>query len=126
LYYFLHPEVIYFSSEIKNYIFELSSTRLFTGLLNNNITENLLNPIFLIGQFILNCYLIGLLLVYFFSFYGSSATDENLIDHDFVINTILIESEEEIGSWDDIIIACIIFFFIFGFYFYFNVFFLLT
>jgi len=125
-YYFNHPEIIFFSSEIKNFIFETSLTSFFTGLLTNELTENLLNPVFMIGQVVLTLYLIGLIVIYFFTFFGVSSTDESIIDHDYVINTILIESEEEIGSWDDIIVASIIFFFIFGFYFYFNVFFLLT
>lgn len=56
----------------------------------------------------------------YFSFFTTHAKEESTIDNDMFLNTITIESEKEIGSFDDIFFANIIFIFFFGWYFYIN------
>lgn len=126
VFYMTHPELIYLLLDFRNYIFETSSTSFFNTIISNEITENILSAVFMFFQFVFVLYLIALFSIYFFHFFGSHTTEDTLIDHDYTVNTLLIESEEEIGSLDDMIVAGIIFFFVFGWYFYFNVFLVLT
>jgi hypothetical protein len=121
-----HPEIIFIQDGLKNYILNPYSTEFFYSLISNDLMESYITPIVLLPQFVLSIYLVGLFSIFLFGFFSQSTTEENLIDHDFLINSLLVESEEEIGSLDDILIGGILFFFIFGWYFYFNAFFLLT
>jgi len=49
----------------------------------------------------------------FFSYYSSSSKEESLIDHDFLIANVTVESEEEIGAIDDILIGSVLLVFLF-------------
>lgn len=118
--------MIFIQNGLKNFILNPYSGDFFYSLVANDLTESYLTPIILLPQFVLVIYVIGLFSIFLFGFFTQSNTEENLIDHDFLIHSLLIESEEEIGSFDDMIIAGILFFFVFGWYFYFNAFFLLT
>jgi hypothetical protein len=121
-----HPEIIFVQDGLKNYILNPYSTDFFYSLISNSLNEGYLTPVILFPQFILIIYLVGLVSIFLFGFFSNSSTEENLIDHDFLINSLLVESEEEIGSLDDIVVGGVLFFFIFGWFFYFNAFFLLT
>ena len=88
--------------------------------------ESYLSPVLLFPQLVLIVYVTCMFSIFIFGFFGASSTEENLIDHDYLINNFLVESEEDIGSLDDMIIGGILFFYVFGWYFYINAFFLLT
>ena len=88
--------------------------------------ESYLSPVLLFPQLVLIVYVTCMFSIFIFGFFGASSTEENLVDHDYLINNFLVESEEDIGSIDDMIIGGILFFYIFGWYFYINAFFLLT
>lgn len=121
-----HPEIIFVQLGLKNYMLHPHSSELFYSLISMDMVESYLTPVVLFPQFVLSVYLIGLAFIFLFGFFVEARQEENLLDHDFLIHSILIEAEEEIGSFDDMIIAGILFFFVFGWYFYFNAFFLLT
>ena len=121
-----HPELIFITSGLKNHLINEYSTNFFTVLLHNDMNEGFLSPVLFFLQFIIYIYIVSLLITFLFSFFSAANTEENLIDHDFLINSLIIESEEEIASFDDMLIAGIIFFYIFSWYFYFNFAFLLT
>lgn len=59
-------------------------------------------------------------LILFFSFYSNQNNEENIIDFDYLNTNILVESEKEITSIDDILILIIPILYIFGFYFNIN------
>lgn len=121
-----HPEIVFLQNGIKNFLLNPYTTNFFYSLMTLDLNESYLSPVLLFPQFVLIVYLISLFSIFLFSFFSAANNDENLIDHDFLINSLLIESEEEFGSLDDMIIAGILFFYVFGWYFYFNAFFLLT
>jgi len=52
-------------------------------------------------------------IVLYFSYYNSSVREENTIDHDYLIANATVESEEEIGSLDDMLLAILILSYIF-------------
>lgn len=90
------------------------------------MAESYLTPVVLFPQFVLVVYLTSVIVIFCYNFIVQAHQEENLLDHDFLIQSLLAEAEEEIGSFDDMIVGGVLFFFVFGWYFYFNVFFLLT
>jgi hypothetical protein len=118
--------MVLLSEGVKNHLYEDSVTNFFVAIISNEFTESLVSPISLFLNLIVTLFLVTILSSFFFSFFGSHTTDENLIDHDYTLNSLLVESEEEIGSLDDMFMAGLIFFFVFGWYFYFNCLLILT
>ena len=58
---------------------------------------------------------IGFIFVsFYFSFYSSSSKEESTVDSDYLVASITVESEKEIGSMDDIIMTLIIVVYVFG------------
>jgi len=107
--FFLKTFILPFSSEINNIIYIMSDE------------EVIVNPVMLIPHFLVLFTFCLLFLVMFFSYYNSSTREENTIDHDFLIANATVESEEEIGSLDDMLLSVIFISFIFLWYFYINV-----
>jgi len=62
-----------------------------------------------------------LILVLYFSYYNHSTKENNLIDSNFLSSSILVESEKEIASLDDLILSSIILIYIFGWFFHIHV-----
>jgi hypothetical protein len=115
-----HPEMEIIKSGFKNStLFPFMSEFIFP-LYNLVDMESVLLPVMLFPQFILTIYFVGLIIVFYFSFFTSSTKEESLIDADFMLTSTAVESEEEIGSFDDMIIAGIMFVYIFGWFFYFQ------
>jgi hypothetical protein len=56
--------------------------------------------------------------MFYFSFYSSSVKEESLIDLDHALWNMTVEAEEEIASMDDILMAFIVIFYVFGWFFY--------
>jgi len=75
--------------------------------------EIVVNPIMLIPHFLVLFTFFLVFLVMFFSYYNSSTREENTIDHDYLIANATVESEEEIGSLDDMLLSVIFISFIF-------------
>jgi hypothetical protein len=108
-----HPEYyLIFKNYSNSYYYDFFSN-FYVSLYSLNITESFLTPVMIIFQFFLIFFLIlGFLMVYF-NYYGSVSSEENLIDHDYLIFNITIEAEEEIGSIDDMLLASVILLYIF-------------
>lgn len=123
---FYHPEAIFIHSGVKSFFLNVMTSNFFFSLFSLEIQESYLSPVLLFPQFVLTVYLVALFSIFIFGFFAAPSSEENLIDHDFLINSLLVESEEEFGSLDDMVIAGILFFYVFGWYFYFNAFMLLT
>jgi hypothetical protein len=81
-------------------------------------SQSLLSPIMLFPQLLFLGYLSFFFTAFYFSFYSSSSKEESTIDADYLTASITVESENEIGSIDDIIMPAIIFIYTFGWYFY--------
>jgi Na+/H+ antiporter NhaC len=75
--------------------------------------ENLLNPVMLVPHIIIISLFVLFFIVLYFSYYNSSVKEENTIDHDYLSVSATVESEEEIGSLDDMLLAVIILSYIF-------------
>jgi hypothetical protein len=82
-------------------------------------TEGIILIPFVILDVIWKITLFGIFLSFLMHWYSVSVNDNN-IDSDFLINSLSIESEEEIASIDDTVLLLVIIFFIFGWFFFFN------
>lgn len=105
-------------SYINDFVSECTSY-LYYGVSGNNSEEN---PITLPKIIIDVLFLIIILYVFlsmYFSYYGNSTKEYNLIDHDYLLTSITVEAEEEISSWDDMILALLIL--VFSFFWYFGI-----
>lgn len=118
------PEFIIISNSfIKSFVTP------FSGQIDFLITsmyesENDLNPIVILPHILFFYFFVFYFFFIFFSYYNSSSKEESLIDHDFLIANVTVESEEEIGAIDDILIGSVLLVFLFLWFFGTNVYFM--
>lgn len=109
-----HPEIIFFKNQIiNNFFFE------YLGDMNISIVsflerEKLITPVMLLPQLIFLTLMGYVCVSFFFSYFTTSSNEESTIDADYLTASIIVESEEEVGSIDDVLMASIIFIYIFG------------
>lgn len=118
LFFIHHPEIMIAADEINNKYWSLYNSYLTSvvGLLINN--ESFMTVGILIPQLLLVLWLLTLGIMFYFSYYSSSVKEESLIDLDHALWSVTIEAEEEIASMDDILMAFIVIFYVFGWFFY--------
>lgn len=118
LYLLYHPELIFIKNQINSYNYEnyLSDITL-TGVQHTNL-QVIINPIMLLPQLIFIFYLSFLFTSFYFSYYTSSSKEGSTVDMDYLLASITIESEKELGSIDDLIMPLIFITYMFGWYFY--------
>jgi hypothetical protein len=68
----------------------------------------------LFPQLLFITYLGFLFVSFYFSFYSTATKEESTIDADYLSASITIESEKELGSVDDILMASVILLYTFG------------
>jgi len=86
--------------------------------LDYNSVESELSPTLQFIDLIFTMAPIFALLIIYMSFYNKSNTENNMVDSDYLSSSLLVESEKEIASLDDLILAVIIVAYIFGCFFY--------
>jgi hypothetical protein len=108
-----HPEyyLIFKNYALNNYFYFFSNY--YISLYSLNITESFLTPVMIIFQFFFIILLVLAFFMVYFNYYGTISSEENLIDHDYLVFNITIEAEEEIGSLDDMLLASVILLYIF-------------
>ena len=100
----------------KNYLFkyfELYFSSLYPTLKILTLNESFIIASTMIFQFFFIYIIILILIIMYFNYYGNYNTEENIIDQDYLIFNMILESEEEIGSFDDILLTSVILVFIF-------------
>lgn len=113
-----HPEMLFFNfKNITNQYFETYSYIIIT-ILDSTTTSSDVSCIFLFMQFLLVFYFSIMFVVFYFSYFTSMTKEESTIDSDYLIANLLVESEKEIGSMDDMLMVLFFLLFIFGWYFY--------
>jgi len=115
-----HPEIIFFKNQIFNNFFFEYLGDISISIISFLEKEKLLTPIMLVPQLVFLLLMAFLFVSFFFSFFTSSSNEESTIDADYLVASITVESEKEVGSIDDILMTSIIFVYIFGWYFYFH------
>ena len=109
-----HPEFLFF---LKNY-YEFFQTKSFIVGLDYTSVENELSPTLQFIDLMFTLTPICALLIIYMSFYNKANTENNMVDSDYLSSSLLVESEKEIASLDDLILAIIIVTYVFGCFFY--------
>jgi hypothetical protein len=87
---------------------------IFLPIYESLIQESYITPVVLLPQLLGLTYLSLILISFFFSYYSTLTKDEIALDTDFLAASATVEAEKEIGSMDDMIMACILLVYIFG------------
>lgn len=115
-----HPEALLLKEGIKNSFLNPYVTTYFTPIFSLLTHDSILLPVMLLPQFILVIMLIALGISFYFAYFTTANKEENLIDQDYMLANITIEAEEEIASWEDLIIVVVVVAYIFGWFFFIN------
>ena len=108
-----NPELIFLKKQLLvEYLPYVSN--LFLILNDNVLTESFTSPIIMIPQFFFLVYSSLIFISFYFNYFISPTKEEALIDNDYLINSMTVESEKEITAFDDMILATIILIYIFG------------
>ena len=84
-------------SFINNFIRTYTSNVNF-AVLNNNLEENAVTLPRIVIDILFITVLLYVFLSMYFSYYGNSTNEYNLIDHDYLLTSTTVEAEEEISS----------------------------
>ena len=113
-----HPELSFIKEEIfQNFYFNLLSNLVFS-LYELVESETFFTPVILFPQLVFLVFLAVILISFYFSFFSSYTKEENTIDTDYLVCFASTEAEKEISSFDDMILAFVVLFYVFGWYFY--------
>jgi len=115
-----HPETLFINNQINQFFFLGFLSNVSVVIYDYLHSESLLPAVMLLPQLLFVVYVSVLFISFYFSFYSSSVKEESTIDSDYLSTTALVESEKEIGSFDDILMSMLIFLYCFGWYFYLN------
>ena len=108
-----HPEFIFVLKNIMfSYYYNYSSS-LYISNYNFFLNESFISPCLMLLQLFFIYFLCILFLITYFSYFNNPNSEDNIIDHDFLCYNVTIESEEEIGSMDDMILTSVILLYIF-------------
>lgn len=117
-YSFFHPEIIYIYTSILNIHNNDFYSSLWPSLYTDVIVESFLNPIMYFPQLLFIFIFTSIIIIFLFSYYFIDSRYEGQVDSDYLNTSMLVESEKEIASHDDMLLALIILIYIFGCYFY--------
>jgi len=106
-----HPELIVVDLEKSNALF---FGNLFFSIYEKAETEGFLLPIMLFPQLIILVFFSYLLVIFYLSYFTSLTKEEASADTDYLLMSSSIESEKEIGSFDDIILVMVVLLYVFG------------
>lgn len=109
-----HPEFLFF---FKN-SYEFFQTKSSIVGLDYTSIESELSPTLQFIDLMFTFSSICLLLIMYMSYYNKTNGENNTVDSDYLSSSLLVESEKEIASLDDLILAVIIVVYVFGCFFY--------
>jgi len=118
LIYIYHPELIFFKFNIFLNLYNNNFNEIYFNIYSLLDSEIFFNPVFLVIQLIAMIFFCFLFISFYFSYFNTSLKEDNQNDVDFLLNSLTVESEKEISSFDDMILAAIVLVYIFGWYFY--------
>jgi hypothetical protein len=109
-----HPELSYIKEEIfQEYFFSFFSNFVFS-IYDLVESETFLTPVILFPQLLLLIFLAVLFMSFYFSYFSSATSEESVVDTDYLVCSASVEAEKEISSFDDMILAFVVLFYIFG------------
>jgi hypothetical protein len=112
-----NPELLFIKKQLFSENLQYVSN-LFLILGDNVLLESFTSPIIMIPQFFFIVYSALISISFYFNYFLTPTKEEALIDNDYLISSMTVESEKEITAFEDMILATIILIYIFGWYFY--------
>jgi hypothetical protein len=106
-----HPELVIADLEKSNFLF---LGNFFFSIYEKVDSEGFLLPIMLLPQLIILVFFVYLLVIFYLSYFTSLTKEEASADTDYLLMSASIESEKEIGSFDDIILVMVVLLYVFG------------
>jgi hypothetical protein len=113
-----HPEYYFI---FKNYLmlfYNSYLTNFYLSIYLLSVNESYLSPIMMIPQFICIFFLVLLFILVYFNYFNNANSEDNIVDHDYLVFNVTIEAEEEIGSLDDMLLTSVILLYIFLWFFW--------
>lgn len=78
------------------------------------LVETVSNPVVMFPQFLFLLYLTIIFVSIYFNYFTTPNKEEVLIDADYLVCSIVVESEKEITSLDDMLLASVVLIYVFG------------
>lgn len=113
-----HPEYYLIFKEYTMLYYLNYFTGLYSSLFLLNVHESFLTPVMLIPHWIFIIGSIAFFFLLYFSYFNTHSSEENIIDHDYLLFNVTVESEEEVGSLDDMLLSSVILIYIFLWFFW--------
>lgn len=114
----LHPEYFLVFKNIIFEYFNFYSSNIYLSNKNMVVEESFISPTMMIPQTLLIYFLALLFLITYFSYFNNANSEDNILDHDYLSFNVTIESEEEIGSMDDMLLTSVILLYTFLWFFW--------
>jgi hypothetical protein len=109
-----HPELSFVNEQLfQDYYFSFFTNLVFS-IYDLIESETFLTPIILFPQLLLLIFFAALFISFYFSYFSSATKEESTIDTDYLVASASVEAEKEISSFDDMILAFVVLFYIFG------------
>lgn len=124
--YFFEEEDIWYSDMLDFLLIQIGFLNELADLYSSSIDQAILNDIIsedpttlpkIVIDFLLLLVFFYIFFSMYFSYYNNATKEYSLIDHDYLLASTAVEAEEEISSWDDMILAALLIIFIFLWYF---------
>lgn len=119
-FFYVHPE---FYLIFKNYYFYYYNnylSNIYLSLYLLYFSESYVSFVMVFFQFLVLLFLILLFLMTYFCYLINLTNSDSIIDHDYLLFTVLVEAEEEIGSIDDMLLTAVVLIYIFFWFFWIN------
>ena len=113
-----HPELIFFNENIITNNFFNYLGNISFSLYEQVESEIFFSPVMLFPQLLLIFFFAIIFISFYFVYFTSANKEENIIDTDYLVASSTVEAEKEITSFDDTILALVVLFYIFGWYFF--------
>ena len=113
-----HPEYYLIYKYYLNTFYQNYFTNIYLSIYLLNLTESYITPIMLVPQFLFIFIIVLFFLSTYFNYYVNYNSEDNIVDHDYLTYNVTIESEEEIGSIDDMVLTSVILLYIFLWFFW--------
>lgn len=113
-----HPELCFININFIQYLFSFQTSSVLFSIFDLANSESFLTPVILLPQLLLLFFFTLVFLNFYFSYFSSYSKDESIVDSDYLISSLSVESEKEITSYDDMLLGLVILLYVFGWYFY--------
>jgi len=119
-FFYNHPEFYLLFKDYIFYFYFNYMSNIYISLYLLQFNESYISTTMVFAQVVILFFLVLIFLVTYFTYLVTFTDSDNIIDHDYLVFNAVVESEEEIGSMDDILLTSTILVYIFFWFFWIN------